>query len=159
MDKFPENNWRGLYQLALLHFISIKILNKEFKRLKTKHGKKLGGYYLIIYYHALRSVELLLKSFLIFKGQTRAQIKKEFKHDIEFLLLEVDTYGVTFDAKAFMTLVHLNKYYQEKEFEYASLRSLRLLPIEKMVDLIKSMFIVIEKEIKVKKTRQIQNHN
>jgi hypothetical protein len=96
---------------------------------------------------------LLLKSFLIFKGQTRAQIKKEFKHDIEFLLLEVDTYGVTFDMKAFITLVHLNKYYQKKEFEYASLRSMKLLPIEKLVDLIKSMFIVIEKEIGVKKNQ------
>jgi hypothetical protein len=103
MNKISETEWRPFYKMAGMHFISFRILYREFKILCNQRGEKnFYGHKRILYYHALRSVELLLKSFMIFKGESRTKVKKIFSHNIFNLFLNVDCYGLAFDSKVFM---------------------------------------------------------
>jgi hypothetical protein len=154
MAIIPINNWQIFYRSAQLHYVSFRILSREFKKLRNTHGgKKFSGYHRIVYYHALRSVELLLKCYLIYKGYTANQVKKEFGHDLLYLILIVEQHGLIFDEKTFFFIKHLNTYYQKKEFEYISLTAFKIVKLEHLTDMLKFMFSVADEKMDIKKTK------
>jgi HEPN domain-containing protein len=149
MGKMSENHWEFLFKLAGLHYLLIDPLIKRFKYLEAKSGdKSLSGYQLIICYHAMRSIELSLKSFLMQKGRTRSQVRKDFGHDITDLLLEAEEKGLSFDAKTFVPIISMTEYYKGKEFEYTSLRKMSIIPIDKISDIARLVYDEVMKELK-----------
>ena len=75
------------------------------------------------YYLYCRSIELVIKAFLLAKGMTKKQLKtRKFGHDLTALLIEAKKLGlediVVIESEWEIELSKANDYYFKKDFEY-----------------------------------------
>jgi len=79
-----------------------------------------------------RTVELVLKSFLLTKGQTVAELKREFGHDLNSLLRDANLRGISkligLNAIDIGIIKVLNLDYLSKRFEYREIGATYHLP-------------------------------
>jgi hypothetical protein len=77
---------------------------------------------LVIYYLLGHAAELLMKSFLYNAGLPIKQIKKNFGHDLDKLVIEVQSIGLH-PPLALPQILALDKYYKAKNTEYRQLKA------------------------------------
>ena len=107
-----------------------------------------------------RSLELLFKSWLVYKGFTENQIKSELGHDIRKILERVKELDfeselnlhidIAFEAK----ILNLNRYYKYKDFEYPNVGTKTLVIYNQLIDPINLIIDRIEEHYRQQYRRQ-----
>lgn len=83
----------------------------------NKDGLK---FFPVTYYLLGRSLELSLKSCLLYSGVKIVDLKNNYRHNLELLTSAViKTHKIKLSKKEIIVINMLNRYYESKEFEYA----------------------------------------
>jgi HEPN domain-containing protein len=141
MNKTSNKEWRVFFIMAKSHLIVVK------KLLRKNTTGKLTHYDLIVYYHLYRAVELLLKSFLLYKGSDRNEVKA-YRHNLIDIVFAAQNKGLIINGELLLNIGYINQYYDGKEFEYTSVKSMKLPKYEKVIDLVKELYLDIGNLIK-----------
>lgn len=119
------------------------------EQLYIKSENSFQEFYPVIHYTCFHSIELIFKSFLLYKGHCIKVLKDTYGHDLKILLNKVNEEGLSLSIDSSDTIKEFSEMYKNKEFEYMSPGYKTIPTNEGVMEITKEVIFLVKKKMNI----------